>query len=556
MIPLTGHPVGEGRLCHRGWNRYQNLRSVNRIDRPRIRDGSGFKEVSWEKALQKTADRIRGLLDRYGPESIGVIGSPWLTNEDNFRLSRFCIHVLSSKNLDGSFRFAGASALTALGSAFSYPFGSLGTIPRLKECPSILVVGGDSHRDFSPVGSRIIQAFLRGSKVVLADATVARKEHFYAAHLPYTLQQLPIALAEKSDILDDVQQCLSHKGLGLVFVADQVHPASSLISLLGLLSRLSNLEDSFPEILPLSRAPNLRGAWDMEIRPDEEGLNLHEMLERDDGIKGILIFADDLLTHLPSEPLVERLKSLEFVLVADRFNTETCRIAHCVLPLPLLAESEGTMTNCEGRVQKLRSALPPPAETRSVQKILSDLSQKVGSPLPDHVDFEVRKEMSRCVPGYQQVSDESALDSLPGVLLPGEKQLSAGAVFPESASSSSKSETFTFVAIDTLYGWNRNQMILESPVLAIEYPLDPMTLCISAADARALKLRMGETVTVRSKEGEVRLPVQPNEDVPVGMILLASHWKDVLDRLAGKGSVDTLTGSVYYPALSVTVEKI
>jgi predicted molibdopterin-dependent oxidoreductase YjgC len=138
---MTLHPVSEGRLCHRGWNRFQNLRSLNRLSLPLLRDGSNLKQVAWPEALQKTTEKISQLLSRHGPQSIGVIGSPWLTNEDSYRIARFSRDILGTHHLDGSYRFSGAAALTALDRLFSGSFGSLGSIPAIAHSPAILVIG-------------------------------------------------------------------------------------------------------------------------------------------------------------------------------------------------------------------------------------------------------------------------------------------------------------------------------------------------------------------------------------------------------------------------------
>src|SRR5512136_1558608 len=192
-LPMTLHPVSEGRLCHRGWNRFQNLRRFNRLSLPLIREGSNLKEVTWPEALQKTTEKISELLSRYGTQSLGIIGSPWLTNEDNYRIARFSRDIVGTNHLDGSYRFSGASALSALSRLFSESFGSLGSIPAIEQTPTILVIGKESCRDFSPIGSRIIKAFLHGSTVILADPLCTRKEHFFKYLLPHPVQSLAAA---------------------------------------------------------------------------------------------------------------------------------------------------------------------------------------------------------------------------------------------------------------------------------------------------------------------------------------------------------------------------
>jgi formate dehydrogenase major subunit len=109
---------------------------------------------------------------------------------------------------------------------------------------------------------------------------------------------------------------------------------------------------------------------------------------------------------------------------------------------------------------------------------------------------------------------------------------------------------------NTLYAWNRNQMILESPVLRIEYPIDRLAVRMSPLDAKELKLRTGEKVKIRSDRGEAQAPVELDENIPSKALMLPSHFIEVVESLAGKGERDATTRTLFLPNLSVTVEKI
>jgi predicted molibdopterin-dependent oxidoreductase YjgC len=555
VLPITHHPVSEGRLCHRGWNRFQNLRSFNRLSLPLAREDSHLKEVTWPEALQKTKEKISELLSVHGPQSLGVIGSSWLTNEDNYRIARFSRNILETSNLDGSYRFSGAAALAALTQLFSGPFGSLGSIPALGESRTILVIGRESHRDFSPVGSRLIKAFLHGSTIILADPLCARKEHFFKYLLPYPVQSLPSLFRDKENLPPEVSAHLFQPGLALTFIADQVDSASSLVSLLQYLSPGSSTKNDLPLMLPLSRSPNLKGAWDMGIRPGDGGLTLQEMLAEESEVKGLVIFGDDLLNHLPSSSMLRKFRNLEFVLVADRFFTETARMAHCVFPIPLLGETEGTMTNSEGRVQKLRPFLGPQKESRYVAEILHDLSRLLGKDFPVSSEAEVRNEIGKNISPYEKLVSESDLEGVGGILLP-----VLNAQLPrelsEAPGQATEENKYRLLVPNTLYAWNRNQMILESPVLKIEYPSDRPAVRMSPLDAKELKIRMGEKVKIRSDRGEALAPVELDESIPSKVLMLPSHFVEVVESLAGKGDRDATARTLFFPNLSVTVEKI
>jgi predicted molibdopterin-dependent oxidoreductase YjgC len=294
----------------------------------------------------------------------------------------------------------------------------------------------------------------------------------------------------------------------------------------------------------------------MGVKSLAGGLNLQEMLDAGSQIKGLLIFADDLVNHLPLPSMIERLKGLEFLLVADRFVTETTRIAHYILPLPLLAESEGTLTNCEGRVQKIRPALKPKGESRNLREVLTLLSEALGNRLPASSDAEVRKEIGMTIPGYQRITNDSDLDSASGTLLPRPAKIVSPPQSLETARGVKEGAPYVLFIPNTLYAWNRNQMILESPVLNIEYPADRLALRMCSKDARELKVRMGEKVRIKSERGEAQIEVEPDENLPQRTLVLPSHFISIVAPLTGNGELDSGTRSRYYPDVPVTLEKL
>jgi len=553
VLPSTSHPVSQGRLCHRGWNRFQNLRSVNRLVKPLVREGEGMKETGWNEALKLSGEKIKDLIGKHGPESIGVIGSPWLSNEDNYLVSLLARQVIGTKNLDGSYRFGAAAALSALNQLFGEGIGAAGSIPALKESPAVLVAGQDAHRDFSPVGSRIVQAFKQGAQIILADASASKAEHFYKTLIPVPADRLPSALAAKRDIPAEVLDLLGKPGAGLVFVADQLNPSASVLALINYLIEHRASAKDLPNILALSRCPNLRGAWDLGIRPPAGGLNLEEMLAPESKVKGLLVFAEDLSVHLPKAALLEKLKKLDFVLWAGRFRNDTAKGAHVVLPLPLFAESEGTLTNCEGRIQVSRPALSPRGECRGLSEVLPELAQALGKSLPGGPAAAIRKEIGKAVPGYEKIAGPEVESEAGALLAP--PRLASAPPKPAMLPALESPDKFLLLIPNTLYAWERNRMIAESPVLYIEYQTERPALKMNLQDAKDLKFRPGEKAKIRSERGELQVALQADEGVPRRTLVLSSHFLNLVEGVAGKGEIDPVTRSVYFPSLLVTVEK-
>src|SRR4051812_40455835 len=97
------------------------------------------------------------------------------------------------------------------------------------------------------------------------------------------------------------------------------------------------------------------------------------------GLRSLLVMGSNIVVSAPNAALVrERLKSLEFLVVADFFPSETAQMAHVVLPSAQWAEEEGTLTNLEGRVLMRRRVNEPPEGVRTDIDILCELGHRLG----------------------------------------------------------------------------------------------------------------------------------------------------------------------------------
>ena len=100
VLPARGHPVGEGKLCIKGWNAHSFVHSEERLTQPLIRRLGQFQEVSWEEALGRVSARLTSIRQRYGPDSIGVLTSAKCTNEENYLLQKLARAVIGTNNVD------------------------------------------------------------------------------------------------------------------------------------------------------------------------------------------------------------------------------------------------------------------------------------------------------------------------------------------------------------------------------------------------------------------------------------------------------------------------
>ena len=92
--------VSEGKLCIKGWNLHEFVMSEHRLKSPLIKDNGQFKEVSWDQALSEASHRFKQVIDKYGPDSVGVLCSAKITSEENYLAQKFARAVLGTNNVD------------------------------------------------------------------------------------------------------------------------------------------------------------------------------------------------------------------------------------------------------------------------------------------------------------------------------------------------------------------------------------------------------------------------------------------------------------------------
>jgi formate dehydrogenase alpha subunit len=146
--------------------------------------------------------------------------------------------------------------------------------------------------------------------------------------------------------------------------------------------------------------------WERGI-PEKPGLSYVEMFDKilEGRIKALYIFGEDPFITLPNlERLKNGLHQLEFLVVQDLFMTHIGSYAHVILPGVSFAEKDGTFTNMERRVQRVRKAISPVGDSRPDWKILCDLSTKMGYPMGYQKPAEVMEEIASLVPFYAGIS--------------------------------------------------------------------------------------------------------------------------------------------------------
>ncbi len=99
-LPLKTHPVNQGKLCIKGWNLHEYVNSGMRLQSPRLRISGRLHQVTWERTFKFTAEKLKAVIAKHGPDSVGVLASAKVTNEENYLLQKFARAVVGTNNVD------------------------------------------------------------------------------------------------------------------------------------------------------------------------------------------------------------------------------------------------------------------------------------------------------------------------------------------------------------------------------------------------------------------------------------------------------------------------
>lgn len=289
--------------------------------------------------------------------------------------------------------------------------------------------------------------------------------------------------------------------------------------------------------------------------------------------KALMIMGEEPVLTDPDQHHVERaLRALDFLVVVELVMTETAKLADVVLPAVSFAEKDGTFTNCERRVQRIRRAVRPPGEARTDWQILAALAERMGYQGMRWTDAEaIFDEMAGLAPIFSAMS-YPALDAHHGLHWPCDadhpqgspllhthgfprgkgRLLPVSQVDPDECPDADYPFFFTTQRLHFHYGGG--SMTRKSPLLERETPLG--LLFIHPQDAAGLGLRDGQGVRLRSRRGSLETRAQISDDVPPGTLSMPYHFREAPCNVLTNGAQDPQSRMPELKACAVAVEPL
>lgn len=169
---------------------------------------------------------------------------------------------------------------------------------------------------------------------------------------------------------------------------------------------LPNVFTGYQQVVNEAARSKFEEAWKVKL-PDKNGLTLTETINKahHGDIKALYVLGENPMMSDPDLQHVEdALKHLDFLVVQDIFLTETAQLADVVLPGACFAEKDGTFSNTERRVQRVRKAVDPPGQAMADWEILAALATRMGYPMDYSSSQDIFEEITSLTPSYGGMS--------------------------------------------------------------------------------------------------------------------------------------------------------
>ena len=288
-------------------------------------------------------------------------------------------------------------------------------------------------------------------------------------------------------------------------------------------------------------------------------------------MKGLYIFGEDpIVTDPDTAHIIKALESLDFVVMNELFMTETAQYADVILPGVSYAEKEGTFTNTERRVQRVRKAVTIPGEARLDTDIFIDIMNRMGYPQPHLTAAQIMDEIASVTPSFGGIS-HARLDAgetlqwpCPSKDHPGTPILHVGkftrglgwfypAEYVPSAELPDEDYPIILMTGRILYHYTTRAMTGKTPgLMEIE---GKSFIEMNYKDADAIGVKTGDKVKISSRRGQIVSTARVGRKVSQGETWMPFHFPDGNANWLTNEALDKYARIPEYKVCAVKIEK-
>lgn len=335
---------------------------------------------------------------------------------------------------------------------------------------------------------------------------------------------------------------------------------------------LPNVYPAYQAVTDENNQKKFQDFWNAQLS-SKVGLTIMEMMHglEDGSIKGMMILGENPVGSDPDVRHVKHaLQEAEFLAVIDIFLTDTAKLADVVFPGAAFAEKDGTFSNTERNVLRIRKAIDPPGDARPDWQVICDISTRFGLPMNYESPEKIFDEIAQVTPSYAGLSYER-LESggipwpcpskdHPGTPILHKERFTRGkGLFhaveyrpPEELAD----EEFPILLTTGRFfpHYHTGTMTHNSPTL--ENEMSEGHIEMHPYDAKDLGISSGEDCRIISRRGEVVTKAIVTDVVEPGTIFMSFHFMEANANVLTNPALDPICKIPEYKVCAVRVEKI
>ena len=372
-----------------------------------------------------------------------------------------------------------------------------------------------------------------------------------------------------------------------------------VMSLSNLAMMTGNLGKENAGINPLRGQNNVQGACDMGALPadlpgyqkvtkpavieafeghwgrtlsNKVGLTLPEVLNEitNDSIRMLWVFGENPAVSDPdTNHVYHALKHCEFLVVSELFLTETAELADVVLPAASFAEKDGTFTNTERRVQRIRKALEPRGESKPDWEVFTEIMNRIGYPQKYNSTSDIFDEIARVTPSYRGM-DYQRIDEVgiqwpcptkdhPGTKFLHKEKISRGRGLFVAVDYKDPAEltdhTYPYILTTGRVLYQYHTMSMTGKTEGLNELTGESYVEISPITASRFNIVTGDKVKVASRRGEVICEARVTDIIEEEVLFMPFHFANGANILTNS-AYDAIAKIPEFKVCAVSLEKV
>jgi len=336
---------------------------------------------------------------------------------------------------------------------------------------------------------------------------------------------------------------------------------------------LPNVLTAYQPVTDDAAIQRMEDAWSVAGLSNKPGLTATKMIPAAHAgtLKSLYVIGENpLISDADLNHAEKSLANLDFLVVQDIFMTETARIADLVLPTRSFAEKEGTFSNTERRVQRIRKAVDPPGQAKYDWEIICDIAKRMGYNMQYENSRAIMEEISRVTPSYAGINydriEEIGLhwpcpdENHPGTPILHGKQFTRGlgklhAIEYRPAAESVDEEYPMYLTTGrVIYQYHTGTMTRKSPGINEQAP--ECFVEISNNDAEKYGFKDRAMVDISSRRGNINARLKISEKAVDGTLFIPFHFAEAAANKLTNAELDPISGIPEYKVCAVQLSEV